>query len=47
MLLANRTVAEKIGKVERGKSAKAFVYRVHDLPDSVKMADVAKFVRRL
>ena len=47
MLLANRTVAEKIGKVERGKSAKSFVYRVHDLPDSVKMADVAKFVRRL
>lgn len=47
MLLANRTVAEKIGKVERGKSAKAFVYRVHDLPDSVKMADVSKFVRRL
>ncbi|MBR5240397.1 MAG: RNB domain-containing ribonuclease, partial [Muribaculaceae bacterium] len=47
MLLANKTVAEKIGKVERGKSAKAFVYRVHDLPDSVKMADVSKFVRRL
>ncbi|MBR4963484.1 MAG: RNB domain-containing ribonuclease, partial [Muribaculaceae bacterium] len=47
MLLANRTVAEKIGKVEKGKSAKAFVYRVHDLPDSVKMADVSKFVRRL
>ena len=47
MLLANRTVAEKIGKVEKGKSAKSFVYRVHDLPDSVKMADVSKFVRRL
>ncbi|MBP3353080.1 MAG: ribonuclease R [Bacteroidales bacterium] len=47
MLLANRTVAEKIGKVEKGKSKKAFVYRVHDLPDSVKMEDVAKFVRRL
>lgn len=47
MLLANRTVAEAIGKVPKGKAKKAFVYRVHDLPDSEKMNDVSKFVRRL
>ncbi len=30
MLLANRTVAEFIGKVPKGKNAKTFVYRIHD-----------------
>ena len=47
MLLANRTVAEAIGKVPKGKAKKSFVYRVHDLPDTEKMNDVSKFVRRL
>lgn len=47
MLLANRTVAEAIGKVPKGKTKKSFVYRVHDLPDTEKMNDVSKFVRRL
>jgi len=46
MLLANRTVAELIGKVPKGKKAKTFVYRVHDLPDPEKMANFAEFVRR-
>lgn len=31
MLLANRTVAEKIGKVPKNKKAKVFPYRIHDL----------------
>lgn len=46
MLLANRTVAESIGKVKEGHSAKAFVYRVHDLPDPEKMNTMATFIRR-
>ncbi len=35
MLLANRTVAEKIGKVPKNKKAKVFPYRIHDLPDPI------------
>ena len=37
MLLANRTVAEKIGKVPKNKKAKVFPYRIHDLPDPEKL----------
>ncbi len=44
MLLANRTVAESIGKVEKGKKAKTFVYRIHDLPDPNKLMNLADFV---
>ncbi len=33
MLLANRTVAEKIGKAPKGKKPKVLPYRIHDLPD--------------
>ena len=33
MLLANRTVAERIGKVPKNKKAKVFPYRIHDLPE--------------
>ncbi len=46
MLLANRTVAEFIGKPGKGKKAKAFVYRIHDLPDPEKMENFATFIRR-
>ena len=46
MLLANRTVAEFIGKPRDGKKPKAFVYRVHDLPDPDKMASFAAFITR-
>lgn len=42
MLLANRTVAAAIGKVEARRKAKAFVYRVHDKPDDNKLADLAR-----
>ena len=41
MLLANRTVAEHIGKVARNKTAKAFVYRIHDEPNSDKLGNFA------
>jgi len=43
MLLANRTVAEFVGKT---KPAKTFVYRVHDSPDTEKMENFADFIRR-
>ncbi len=42
MLLANKTVATAIGKVEGRKKAKAFVYRIHDQPDPERLADLAK-----
>ena len=46
MLLANRTVAEHIGKVPKGKKAKTFVYRVHDVPDIEKLEDFNSFILR-
>ena len=45
MLLANRTVAETIGNPGGKKKAKAFVYRVHDMPDPGKLADLAQLSR--
>lgn len=45
MLLANKTVASFIGKVEGRKKAKAFVYRVHDQPDPGKLADFSALSR--
>ncbi|MCD8309688.1 MAG: VacB/RNase II family 3'-5' exoribonuclease, partial [Prevotellaceae bacterium] len=46
MLLANRTVAEKIGRVPKGKKAKVFPYRIHDLPDPEKLDNLAQFIGR-
>lgn len=46
MLLANKIVAENIGKPTREK-AKPFVYRIHDLPDQEKLFEFAKFVKSL
>jgi len=46
MLLANRTVASFIGKAGGKKKApKAFVYRVHDMPDPERLANLAKIAR--
>lgn len=45
MLLANKTVAQTIGKPAGKKKAKAFVYRVHDMPDPGKLEDLAKLSR--
>ncbi|MDR2414734.1 MAG: ribonuclease R [Odoribacteraceae bacterium] len=44
MLLANRSVAERVGKVEAGERAKTFVYRVHDTPDPGKFANFSRLV---
>jgi ribonuclease R len=50
MLLANKRVAEYIGKKEiskgRGGDPKTFVYRVHDNPDPDKFENFARFVRK-
>ena len=45
MLLANRKVAESIGKVPSGRKAKTFVYRVHDKPMEEKLDNFAEIVR--
>ena len=51
MLLANRTVAESIGKIDKpnakgkpGKGTKTFVYRIHDQPDPTKLEKLREFV---
>ena len=46
MLLANRTVAERIGKVPKNKKAKVFPYRIHDLPDPDKLENLNWFINR-
>ncbi len=45
MLLANRTVAQRIGQPKDKKKPKAFVYRVHDKPDDMKLVDLAAIAR--
>ena len=40
MLLANRTVAESIGRVPKGTKAKTLPYRIHDQPDPQKLENL-------
>ena len=46
MLLANRSVAQMIAVVPRGRKPKVFVYRIHDVPDPEKMEKLSGFVAR-
>lgn len=46
MLLANKKVAEFIGKVAEKKTAKTFVYRIHDKPDPDKLVSFNSFIKR-
>ena len=46
MLLANRTVAEHIGKVPKNKTPKVFPYRIHDLPEIEKLENLNQFIAR-
>ena len=47
MLLANRKVAEFIGKAKGGKpSNKTFIYRVHDEPDVEKLASLQNIISK-
>lgn len=44
MLLANRKVAEFIGKAAKGKDPIPFVYRCHDKPDATKIGMFSIFI---
>ena len=46
MLLANRTVAERMGKVPKNRKPKVFPYRIHDLPDPEKLDNLSQFISR-
>ncbi len=46
MLLANRTVAQHIGKTKRGQKAKTFVYRIHDVPNPDKLQNFSVFIKK-
>ena len=47
MLLANRQVAESVGKTGKSKTKKTFIYRIHEQPDPDKLQNFAEFVSRL
>ena len=44
MLIANRQVAESIGKVKDGVKAKTLPYRIHDQPDPTKLETLREFI---
>ena len=46
MLLANKKVAELIGKPGPRKKEKTFVYRIHDKPDPEKLENFNHFIKR-
>jgi ribonuclease R len=46
MLLANRKVSEFIGKVRNGKTARTFVYRVHDKPVVDRLTTFSAFAAK-
>jgi ribonuclease R len=46
MLLANRVVAESVGKVKVNKKEVPFPYRVHDTPDEEKLLPFIEFAKR-
>ncbi len=46
MLLANRRVAEFIGKTKGKQAPKTFVYRVHDRPDPEKLENFNNFINK-
>jgi ribonuclease R len=47
MLLANRSVAEKIGRKRGNNKPKTFVYRIHDIPNMEKLNTLSNFVSKL
>jgi len=47
MLLANRKVAEKVGRKTGNKSPKTFVYRIHDEPNPDKLQKFTEFIAKL
>ncbi|MFH0865382.1 MAG: ribonuclease R [Bacteroidota bacterium] len=47
MLLANRKVAEFVGRKKNRATAKTFVYRIHDEPNPEKLTSFTEFVMKL
>ncbi len=47
MLLANKSVATFVGKPQKNKKPKTFVYRVHDEPNPEKLNTFTQFLNRL
>ena len=47
MLLANRKVAEKIGRKSGDNKPKTFVYRIHDEPNPEKLQKFSEFLQKL
>ena len=46
MLLANRFVAENVGKIKINKKPIPFPYRVHDTPDEMKLKPFVEFAKK-
>jgi ribonuclease R len=46
MLLANRTVAENVGKIKVNKKSVPFPYRVHNQPDEEKLTPFIEFAKK-
>ena len=46
MLLANRTVAEYVGKIKVNKKPVPFPYRIHDTPDKEKLLPFIEFAKK-
>lgn len=46
MLLANKRVAEYVGKHSGSKTPRTFVYRIHDKPDPDKLSNFNSFIKR-
>jgi ribonuclease R len=47
MLLANRRVAERVGKKKKNVDSKTFIYRVHDSPVPEKLEKFTQFITKL
>jgi len=47
MLLANKKVAERIGRKRGRQEPRTFVYRIHDQPNPDKLQTFAEFVKKL
>ena len=46
MLLANRSVAESVGRVKKGVKAKTLPYRIHDAPDPTKLENLREVISK-
>ena len=46
MLLANKTVAESVGKPKGGRTPKTLPYRIHDNPDPQKLETLREFIMK-